>query len=616
MLFARKSHRAEHSDPMPEPQGRTLQPVADEFELLRQQIQQLKQELDVAKQQNTELEQKAKGGTNPATPSEVNELPVAVSEIDDTLRRLVQRTAMIVQAEKCVILVRDRDTGGLAARSPAFGLTDEQIKSYRVPLGKGISGEVYGAGVPGSFHASDDPRAAEEGLIDLGIRNGIVVPLIVERRDEQNHIVERLNIGVLCCFNKRYSGDFIDEDVRLLERLSRNAAAVIANAQMFQEVVEEKQKLVHTLESLTAGLILVNQHQRIGQVNGKARAMFSVPDDVDPIGKPYTEIVRHEECQEIIKRKFSEAPGTITLKSDGTEDTKPDEITVYDKDQQEYIYQVHSAAVNDDSGNQIGMVFLFNDITDLRNVERMKTEFVSIVSHELRTPLTPMKGFVRTLLDDENEEWYMKEDRREFYTIIDENVDRLGRLINDLLNVSRIERMGAEGLEINWQQDVDLRKAVEDVAAMQRGRTDKHTLVVDFEPELITAETDPDLIHNVLHNIISNAIKYSQKGEIRLIGRIKPATEDEPESILLGVKDQGIGLTEEQLKKVGEKFYRTPQSKSAGGTGIGLYLVGAIATRHHGKIIPESEGLDKGSTFWFKFPRRQPIEEVKEMQAG
>lgn len=584
--------------------------MADEFDLLRQQIQQLKLELETAKRQNAELEQKAKGTSAPAASGDVSELPVAISEIDDTLRRLVQRTAMIVQAEKCVILVRDRETSGLTARSPAYGMNDEQIKGYRVPQGKGISGEVYSAGVPGAFHTADDPRATEEGLPTIGIGNGIVVPLIVERRDDQNHIVERLNIGVLCCFNKRFGGDFIDEDVRLLERLSRNAAAVIANAQMFQEVVEEKQKLVHTLESLTAGLILVNQHERIGQMNVKSRTMFSVPEALDPIGKPYTEIVRHEECQTIIKRSLAKAKGETPEESDATDESQPDEITVYDKDQQEYIYQVHSAAVHDDSGAPIGMVFLFNDITDLRNVERMKTEFVSIVSHELRTPLTPMKGFVRTLLDDENEEWYMKEDRREFYTIIEENVDRLGRLINDLLNVSRIERMGAAGLEINWQQDVDLRKAVEDVAAMQRGRTDKHTLIVDFDPTVITAETDPDLIHNVLHNLISNAIKYSQSGEIRLVGRLVPAMDTEPESILLGVKDQGIGMTEEQAKKVGEKFYRTEQSRTTAGTGIGLYLVGAIATRHHGRIIAESEGLNKGSTFWFKFPRNQPVVEA------
>ena len=105
-------------------------------------------------------------------------------------------------------------------------------------------------------------------------------------------------IGVLHCFNKRYGGEFIDEDVRLLERLSRNAAAVIANAQVFQEMYEEKQKLVHTLESLTAGLVLVDQRGRIGQMNAQARAMFGIEAAEEPIGKPMEQIIRHDKCQE------------------------------------------------------------------------------------------------------------------------------------------------------------------------------------------------------------------------------------------------------------------------------------------------------------------------------
>ena len=235
----------------------------------------------------------------------------------------------------------------------------------------------------------------------------------------------------------------------------------------------------------------------------------------------------------------------------------------------------------------------------------MKTEFVSIVSHELRTPLTPMKGFVRTLLDDEKEEWYTLDDRREFYGIIDENVDRLSRLINDILNVSRIEK-GA-GLEINWE-DVDIRKSVEDVVSMQKGRTDKHQLIVDFEPEHIIAETDADKIQNILHNLISNAIKYAPDGgEVRIIGRILPATEEYPESLLLGVKDQGMGIPESYLKKLGEKFVRVDNksTRKAGGTGIGLYLVKGIIGAHKGQMWPESEGVGKGSTFWVRFPMHQ-----------
>src|SRR5262249_233593 len=152
----------------------------------------------------------------------------------------------------------------------------------------------------------------------------------------------------------RYGGEFIEEDVRLLERLSRNAAAVIANAQIFQEVVEEKQKLVHTLESLTAGLILINQHGRIGQINAQAPAMFGVDESV--LGKPYAEVMRHEQWVEILRRKINEAenPPVSEEEQEEAELRRPDEITVSDEQGEDYIYQVHAASVHDDANKPLG----------------------------------------------------------------------------------------------------------------------------------------------------------------------------------------------------------------------------------------------------------------------
>ncbi|MCW3096918.1 MAG: sensor signal transduction histidine kinase [Chthonomonadaceae bacterium] len=580
----------------------------EDIEELRRKLQSLEKELTGVKQRNAELE-RAKGVSGAG-----EETVIPVSEFEETLRRLVQRTAMIVQAEKCVIMVRDRETDDLVARSPAFGMTDAEVLSYRVPIEGTLDGQVFTEGAPTIFQATDEASEATRAMLgELRIRNGVTVPLIVDRRDDQNHIVDRLNIGVLHCFNKRYGGEFIQEDVSLLERLSRNAAAVIANAQIFQDLVEEKQKLVHTLESLTAGLLLVNQRGRIGQINAAARAIFGIKESDNPVGKAFEDYIKHEPCVAIIKRCMAEGVRPANDEEEGAK--KPDEITVTDSDEEEFIYQVHAANVHDDANAPVGTVFIFNDITDLRNVERMKTEFVSIVSHELRTPLTPMKGFVRTLLDDENEEWYDLATRREFYTIIDENVDRLSRLINDLLNVSRIERMGVAGVEMNWEDKVGLRKATEEVLATQRGRTDKHTFVIDFEPEDIELESDPDKIQNILQNFVSNAIKYSPDGgEVRIIARLKPADDEFPfDSVVIGVKDQGMGIPESALKKLGEKFYRVNNTgtRKAGGTGIGLFLVRALIAAHKGTMHVESE-MDKGSTFWIRLPLRQPVEGTTE----
>lgn len=589
----------------------------DDKACLQQQLEQLEKELSEARKELLSARQKIdemerdKAG---AVPEVVGDPAVPITEFEETLKRLVQRIAMILQAEKCVIMIRDRDSEDLIARSPAFGITEDEVKQFRVDMDSSLSGAVFRTGEPLIFHNTLDVLPAEkESFRRFHVRNGVTVPLFIEKRDDQNRIMDRVMIGVLHCFNKRYSGEFIEEDVRLLERLSRNAAAVIANAQMFQEVYEERQKLVHTLESLTAGLILVNQHERIGQMNAQARAMFGVEKGVDPLGKPLDEVVNHEQCLQIVRRKLAEAqqPEQAKPEEEAEERKQPDEIAVIDPYEEEYIYQVHAAGVHDDTNQLIGTVIIFNDITDIRNLERMKTEFVSIVSHELRTPLTPMKGFVRTLLDDENEEWYTRDDRREFYGIIETNVDRLSRLINDLLNVSRIEKKGVEGIEMNFEE-VDLREATEEVVHIQKGRTDKHTLIIDFEPEHILAESDGDIIQNILQNLVSNAIKYSPEGgEVRIIGRIEP----EQNTVLIGVKDQGMGIPIPAQKDLFKPFGRIKNAEGrrhkVSGTGIGLYLVKNLVLAHKGEIWVESDpSKRKGTTFWFRIPIKQPEPET------
>jgi two-component system phosphate regulon sensor histidine kinase PhoR len=576
-----------------------------EIESLRSLNESLSRDLAEERRKIAELDQARSG----ATASEVAELPGPITEFEETLRRLVQRTAMFVQAEKCVIMVRDRETGDLIARSPAWGLTDEEVHGFRVPPDQGVSGSVFRSGQAAIvLDPANDPRAIQEHLSTLKIRNGITVPLQIERRDDENRVVDRVTIGVLHCFNKRYGGDFISEDVSLLERLSRNAAAVIANAQMYQEVVEEKQRLVHTLESLTAGLILINHKGRIAQMNAQARAMFQVAEGVSPIGRPFEEVLKNEKCTEVVQYTIERVSQPKSTDEDDDPPGETNEITLTDADHEQYIYQVHAAEVRDGADNSIGTVVIFNDITDIRNVERMKTEFVSIVSHELRTPLTPMKGFIRTLLDGLDEDWYSKEDRREFYGIIEQNVDRLKRLIDDLLNVSRIEKMGTAGIDMNWAE-VDIRKAVEEVLDTQKGRTDRHTFVIDLAPEHFMAETDPDKIQNILQNFVSNAIKYAPNGgEVRIIGRLEAPSEEFPMgSVLMGVKDQGLGMSERDVKKIGEKFFQSTnkKAKSVGGTGIGLYLVHNLIKAHHGYMWVDSV-LDKGSTFWFRIPLKQP----------
>jgi two-component system phosphate regulon sensor histidine kinase PhoR len=155
----------------------------------------------------------------------------------------------------------------------------------------------------------------------------------------------------------------------------------------------------------------------------------------------------------------------------------------------------------------LGVVVIFNDITEIRNVERMKTQFVSTVS-ELRTPLTSIKGFISTLLQD-TEGYFDNDTRVEFYSIIDNECDRLRRLIDDLLNVSRIE--SGRALQMNWSM-FDIVPAIERVLQAQRSYTDRHELTLTTNQSPITLLGDADKFDQIMTNLLSNAIKYSPKG--------------------------------------------------------------------------------------------------------
>ncbi|MCC6728152.1 MAG: GAF domain-containing protein [Chthonomonadales bacterium] len=534
--------------------------------------------------------------------SEVTETQVPIAEFEDTLKRLVQRVAMILQAEKCAIMILDKETGELVARAPAFGIAETDLQMMRVKVSQGIAGDVFRSEKPAMFHdAVTDPRTVKDNVALLHIRNGVVVPLIVEKRDEENRVLDRITIGVIGVYNKRYGGSFIDEDVRLLERLARNAASVIANAQMFRELVEEREKLAHTIESLYAGLLLVGTNGKLMQMNARARQIFGIT--TDPVGKQYAEVVRHDRALEVLGRMLAVPESGANGATDDEDSRAAEEITVPEPEtEEERIYQMHAAQVRAEDNRLIGTAIILNDITDIRNLERMKTEFVAIAAHELRTPMTPIKGFI-SMLNQDDMDSFTFEERKEYYDIVEQNVDRLGRLINDLLNVTRIERGIA--LTLFWEE-VDLCQLAESVFEVQRGmtNTDRHTLVLDTKTSCLFATVGRDQIEQILQNLVSNAIKYSPEGgEVRIIVR----DEEETQTVLIGVRDQGTGIPESAKAKLFKPYRRihNPKTASVKGTGIGLFLVKNLVEAHRGTIWVDSE-LGKGTTVWFRIPKAPP----------
>ncbi len=510
----------------------------------------------------------------------------------------MRRVSMLVQAEKCVFLLHDRDRNELVARPPALGFSREQLRALRVPLNCGLAARAFSEREPMVVADIAELEATGQPWVRaLEARNLIAYPLVLERRDEQERVTDRQTVGVFLVVNKRGKASFAPEDVQLLSTLARQVTAVIADAQIYLQLTEEKDQLQATLQSLGSAVLMIETTGHISLVNAAARALFGL-EEGEGVGHSYNEVIKQQEIRDLLGQAVN----------DGKEGSVEIEIQLPDS-QEPRIYQGQTAFVRGERNGfpaVLGAVMIFNDITEIRNVERMKTAFVSTVSHELRTPLTSIKGFVSTLLQD-TEGYFDAESRQEFYQIIDAECDRLRRLIEDLLNVSRIE--SGRALQMNWSLFEPL-VVIEKVLQAQRSYTDKHRLILDFSGEVPQLLGDSDKFDQILTNLFSNAIKYSPAG-----GEVRVVVDAGERDLTLRVSDQGIGIPRDKLPRVFEKFERVDNrdTRQAGGTGIGLFLVKHLVEQHEGEISIESE-VGKGSTFIVRMPLRPQIalDEMKE----
>ncbi|MRS12592.1 MAG: response regulator [Actinobacteria bacterium] len=258
------------------------------------------------------------------------------------------------------------------------------------------------------------------------------------------------------------------------------------------------------------------------------------------------------------------------------------------------IVDVRVDPVIDDSGTYLGAVTNMRDVTAEREAAQMKNEFVSTVSHELRTPLTSIKGYIDLILDGEAGE--INEIQQEFLSIVKENSDRLVDLINDMLDISRIE----SGRIVLKVQPLDVAERIAGAVNTFRAVLDQQgrEIHVDVPDDLPLAAGDPDRVGQVLINFISNAIKYSpQGGDVR----VKASVEDS--MVRVDITDEGIGIALEDQAKLFTKFYRVDSSltREIGGTGLGLSICKSIIELLGGEVGVDSTA-GEGSTFWFALP--------------
>ena len=321
---------------------------------------------------------------------------------------------------------------------------------------------------------------------------------------------------------------------------------------MFTELSQQKEELNSVIHSLQEGLLVVNKQGRIIRANESFRRTVGN----QPIeGKFYWEIMRNPQLSELLKKAGAEKGNFV------------EELTLGDR--------IFLCSVTPLEGGE-GIVSIFHDITEIKNIEKIKKDFVTNVSHELRTPLTAIKGYAETLREEVD-----AEPSKKYVEIIERNTDRLINIVNDLLLLSSLEEKPALELE-----DVDLRDFLENVIKIfdQRLRDKGLSLVMDVRENLPRIKADLFKLEQMLVNLLDNAVKYTDHGKITVSADV------EGKRVQIQVRDTGIGIPKDDIPRIFERFYVADKSRSrkSGGTGLGLSIVKHIVLLHNGTINIES----------------------------
>ncbi|MFN7922309.1 MAG: PAS domain S-box protein [Bryobacteraceae bacterium] len=271
-----------------------------------------------------------------------------------------------------------------------------------------------------------------------------------------------------------------------------------------------------------------------------------------------------------------------------------EEVKILRKDDSEFWGRISVTPVRDGSGNLTHYVGILSDITQQKEAERVKNDLLSTVSHELRTPLTSLRGFAELMLERE----FPPERRRKFIEIIHKESTRLSNLINDFLDLQRIE----SGRQTYKFVPVRLDKMVQETIEIFRGSGTRHQFSVVADAGLPMVMADADRIRQVLTNLISNAVKFAPNGG-PIMARLQLVEEGPQRFVEVAVADRGMGMSQETISKLFQKFFRADntETRKIGGTGLGLALVKQMVEAHHGKIWVESTP-GSGSTFFFTLP--------------
>ena len=364
----------------------------------------------------------------------------------------------------------------------------------------------------------------------------------------------------------------------------------------------ERKKLEVVLQSMAEGVVVIDPIGNIVLYNRAAQELFSLRPTEDWRGKPLQALSRHPQLQELLRRVANKRPGDPPVTGELELDSK----------EQRYL-AVSTMQICEDGATVSGYVLVFHDLTQLRRLESVRADFVANVSHELRTPLTAIKGYAETLLNGGLKDL---DTARRFLAIIDRHSERLTRLIEDLLTFSNLE-LGKTELR---RDEVTLAELVDEVFEVVKDKAERRgvALVQECPAELPVISGDSDRLHQVVMNLVDNAVKYTPRGgkvtvtaktvhspqsKVQSQDGIGSDTQLGEEWVEVAVVDTGCGIPESEIPRLTQRFYRVDKARSRelGGTGLGLAIVKHIVQAHGGFLRIESQ-INQGTTVHLFLP--------------
>lgn len=510
------------------------------------------------------------------------------------MRRAVEEGGRALDADRCSIFIVDMDT-----RAFIVGEDYDRENGFGIDVGTRLWLEQH----PDSLEAFllkeprilkvDDPLIPETEkarLQHLGIATSIMLPLAAG---------EKL-VGIAFFGRRIGRADFSEEDLALARAVAGQVAVALENARLFQEVQKQKSRTEALLSSMSEGVYATDADRCISAVNPWLELMLGHRAS-DMVGRPCREVLHHTDeegtllcdracpLEEVFTNGKPFEP-TMMFAQTAWGDRLPTLVSI--------------APIRNELGETVGAVSVSRDVTREWQMDKLKSNIISVVSHEFRTPLTSVLGFSEFLMMRERP----KKERRRCLELIHQEALRLETLVNDFLDVSKLEA-GKITLDL---QPLDPGQALESAVAAMAARTGQHQLVSEIESHLPQVEVDPERLEQILSNLLSNAIKYSPHGT-PIIVRARVASPDTDNHLLIGkkgkdrwvvftVEDRGVGIPSDQIHNIFRPFHRIEGdfTRRIRGTGLGLSIVKSLVELHSGRLWVESE-VGVGSKFHVAF---------------